>query len=106
MITEVTINQVLTGENIEYISQKAFEIYEKERADKTELAALNNALKETQKTIDNIMNAIEQGIITDSTKERLIDAEERKKSLLLTIAKEEIKKPPITREHIEYFLMI
>lgn len=50
------------------------------------------------------MNAIEQGIITDSTKERLIEAEGRKKSLLLSIAKEEIKKPPITKEHIEYFL--
>lgn len=104
IVTDVTVNRVLTDENIEYIAQKAFEIYEKERADKTELTTLNNTLKETQKTIDNIMNAIEQGIITDSTKERLMEAEERKKSLLLAIAKEEIKKPPITKEHIEYFL--
>lgn len=104
LITDVTINQVLTDENIEYISQKAFEVYEKDRADKSELNSLNSTLKEVQKVIDNIMKAIEQGIITDTTKERLIDAEERKKNILLSIAKEEIKKPPITKEHIKFFL--
>ena len=104
IITDVTINQVLTDENIEYVSQKAYELYEKERNDKTEIIALNNSLREVQKVIDNLMNAIEQGIITATTKERLMDAEERKNALLSAIAKEEIKKPPITKEHIEFFL--
>lgn len=104
LITDVTINQVLTDENIEYVSQKAYELYEKERNDKTEIIALNNSLREVQKVIDNLMNAIEQGIITATTKERLMEAEERKNALLSAIAKEEIKKPPITKEHIEFFL--
>ena len=46
----------------------------------------------------------EQGIITDTTKQRLMDAEERQKALRMSIAKEEIKKPPITKEQIEFFL--
>ncbi len=104
IITDVTIEQVLTDENIEYLSQKAFEIYEKERNDTSELTALNNTLKDTQKTIDNIMRAIEQGIITDTTKQHLLDAEERKKAIQFAIAKEEIKKPPITKKQIEFFL--
>lgn len=104
LITDVTVTRVLTDENIRYIAEKAFKIHEKERADKTELAALNNALKETQKIIDNIMNAIEQGIITPTTKERLLEAEERKSDLLSAIAREEIKKPLITKESIEFFL--
>ena len=104
LITDVTINQVLTDENIEYISNKAFEIYENERNDKTEITALNNTLREVQKVIDNIMRAIEQGIITETTKRRLMEAEERKKALLVSISKEEIKRPPITKEHIEFFL--
>lgn len=104
LITDVTINKVLTDENIEIISKKAVEIYNKENSDKSELVALNNNLKDTQKTIDNIMTAIEQGIITDTTKQRLIEAEERKKSLLVSIAKEEIKKPVITSEQISFFL--
>ena len=104
IITDVTINQVLTYENIEYLSTKAYELYENERSDKSEIDALNSTLNDVQKTINNIMNAIEQGIITDTTKQRLFDAEERKKSLLSCIAKEEIKKPPITKECIEFFL--
>lgn len=104
VITDVTINQVLTDENIEYISKKAFELYEKDRNDKSEITALNNTLREVQKVIDNIMRAIEQGIITDTTKQRLMEAEERKKAILVSIAKEEIKRPPITQEHIEFFL--
>ncbi len=103
-ITDITINQVLTDENIEYISKKAFELYEQERNDQTEINALNDMLKEVQKTIDNIMKAIEQGIITDTTKQHLIEAEDRKRSIQLAISKEEIKKPPLTQENIRFFL--
>ena len=104
LITDVTINQVLTPENIEKMSQGAYELYEKERTDNSEVTALNKTLRETQKVIDNIMDAIEQGIITSTTKQRLLDAEERKRSIQLSIAKAEIKKPKITKEHISYFL--
>ena len=104
LITETTLSKVLTEENIEYVSKKAFELYEKERTDDSELIALNNSLREVQKIINNIMNAIEQGIITDTTKQRLMEAEERKKALCLSIAKEEIQNPPITKEQIEFFL--
>ena len=103
-IADVTANKVLTEKNIQYISQRAYEIYEKERNDTTELVALNNTLKEVQKTIDNIMKAIEQGIITETTKQRLLEAEERKRNLQVSIAKEEIKRPPIKKEHIEFYL--
>ena len=104
LIVDVTMSQVLTDENIERISQKAYEIYEAERRDDTELASLNSALKEAQRTIDNIMKAIEQGIITDTTKQRLIEAEARKKDILTAIDRAEVKRPNISKEHIEFFL--
>ena len=104
LITDITVNQVLTDENIENISGRIYKLYEKEKNDKSEITALNKSLRDTQKAIDNIMKAIEQGIITDTTKQRLMDAEEHKKALLVSIAKEEIKKPPVTKESIEYFL--
>jgi len=104
LITDVTINQVLTDESIKHISQKAYELYEKERNDKSEIIALKNTLREVEKVISNIMNAIEQGIITPTTKERLMEAEERKSAILASIAREEIQKPQITKDHIEFFL--
>lgn len=104
MIVDVTMNQVLTDENIERVAQKAYEIYEAERNSDTELVSLNAALKETQRAIDNIMKAIEQGIITDTTKQRLVDAEERKKDIMAAIDHAEVQRPNITKEHIEFFL--
>ena len=103
-IVNITLNEVLTNDNISHIAKRVFELHEEERTDKSELTALKNSLNETQKIIDNIMAAIEQGIITPTTKKRLTDAENRKSDLLAVIAREEIEKPIITREQIEFFL--
>lgn len=104
LIADTTMERVLTDENIKFLAEKAFEIYEKERSDNTEAVALKSTLNEVQKTIDNIIKAIEQGIITDTTKQRLLESEERKKALLASIAEAEIQKPLITKESIEFFL--
>ncbi len=104
LIVDITVEQVLTDESISFISQRAYELYEQERNDTSELETLKSSLRDVQKSINNIMAAIEQGIITDTTKERLMEAEERKRSVLNAIAKEEIKKPVITKECIEFFL--
>ncbi len=105
LVAEITLKQVLTDENIEQISQKTYELYEKERKDTSEIEALNEMLRDVNKTIDNIMRAIEQGIITDTTKQHMLDAEERKKNIEFAIAKEEIAKPRITQEQIKFFLL-
>lgn len=52
--------------------------------------------------ISNIMDAIEQGIITDSTKDRLSQLESKKKELEITILQEKIKKPFLTQDQIRF----
>lgn len=103
-IVDVTVNQVLTDENIEKLSKAAYAVYKKDREDTSEITALEHALKETQKTIDNIMKAIEQGIITETTKQRMMEAEERKNNLLISIEKEKIAKPELRERDIKFFL--
>ena len=103
-IVDVTVNQVLTDENIEKLSKEAYAVYKKDREDVSEITALEQALKETQKTIDNIMKAIEQGIITETTKQRMMEAEERKNNLLISIEKEKIAKPELRERDIKFFL--
>ena len=49
--------------------------------------------KKVQKSIDNIIKAIEEGICTPSTKERLETLENEKKEIAVQIAKEEMAKP-------------
>ena len=51
-----------------------------------------------------MLNAIQQGIVLDSTKKRLSDLENRKKELEIEIAQEQIKRPVLTREQIHFGL--
>jgi DNA invertase Pin-like site-specific DNA recombinase len=105
LVVRYTVENVLTDENIERIAVKAMEIIEKESEDTTYLNALKDQLKEVEKKINNIMSAIEQGIITSTTKERLVAFEDEKGNLEDMIAREESKKPFLTKEHIVYWLL-
>ena len=52
----------------------------------------------------NILNAIQQGVLTPSTKERLEALEESKNKLEISILQEQIKKPLLTKEQIRYWI--
>jgi len=47
-----------------------------------------------------MLNAIQQGILTKSTKQRLDELENQKEELELSIAQEKIKRPRLTKEEI------
>ena len=65
---------------------------------------LRRQLAEAESGIENLMKAIEMGIITETTKNRLIKLEDRKKELEVRLASETIKKPILTREQIIFWL--
>jgi len=68
------------------------------------LPALENQLKQTQKEIDNVMNAIKAGIITPTTKTTLESLEEEKSALEISIAKENIERPILSKEQIKHWI--
>ena len=103
-VVKFAVQQVLTDENIDKIATQAMALIEKEFKDTSVLTGLQERLKETNKRIQNIMAAIEQGIITATTKERLEDLEEERRNLETQIAKEETKKPLLTKERIVFWL--
>ena len=74
-----------------------------ERED-TNLSLLTEQLKETQRGIDNLLNAIQQGIFTKSTKGRLEELEAAKEELEIKIANEKIAKPKLTEKQILFYL--
>lgn len=73
-------------------------------AENTSIILLKQQLSETERAIANLMNAIEQGIITTTTKQRMIELETTKKELELKIIKEELKRPPLTKEGLVFWL--
>ena len=51
-----------------------------------------------------MLNAIQAGIFTPSTKQRLDELEETKSQLEISILQEEMHKPMLTREQIAFFI--
>ena len=68
------------------------------------IPALEAQLKEVRSSIDNIMKAIEQGVITRSTKSRLEELEAEEENLVQSIKAEEAKMPKITKDFILFTL--
>ena len=83
----------LADEIINYLGQES-----------TLLPQLRKQLKDCEKGIDNLLNAIQMGIFTPSTKERLESLEQQKEELQIRIAQEEIIKPPIDKDKILFWL--
>ena len=70
----------------------------------TSLPVLKEQLAQTEHGIQNILNAIQQGIFTPSTKQRLEELEETKERLTVSILQEELQKPHLSKEQILFFL--
>ncbi|MCI9403409.1 MAG: recombinase family protein, partial [Oscillospiraceae bacterium] len=75
-----------------------------QRRENTSLPLLKRQLTETAQGIDNLLNAIQQGILTPSTKTRLEELEETKAQLEISILQAEMEKPPISREQFLFWL--
>ena len=61
-------------------------------------------LRETKISIQNMLNAIQQGILTRSTKERLEELEATRDDLENKIACEKLAKPRISEEFLTFWL--
>ena len=57
-------------------------------------------LKECEKGIENMLNAIQAGVLTPSTKERLDQLEARRSDLNISIMQAELTRPKYTKQQI------
>ena len=96
-VVKAAIEKALNKDTIERLTQKLLAYQSREN---TRLPVLPAALKDVNKPIENIVSAIEQGIIIPATKQRLDDLEEQRKALETNILQEQITKPLLTREQI------
>lgn len=104
LVVKHTVEYVLTEENIQDIATKAAALYERECADTRMLVSLEQSLDDTAKRLKNILDLMEQGIATSSTKDRLLELEEQKQDLEYRIEQERCKKPALTKDRIVHWL--
>ncbi len=93
---------ILTDDMIEYLANEVMKVHEKESSSYL-LNSYRKELKDVEKALHNIMKAIEQGIFNDTTAARMQELEGRKNELKLLAAKEELKRVPLTKEHLVYW---
>ena len=90
---------------IHKIAEKIYNVHKAETADNTALKLQERKQKESLKAQNNIIKAIEQGIITEATKTRLTELEKQLTSLEFEIAKEKARSYTyLTVEQIEMYL--
>ena len=99
-VVQTALEKVLNDRVIDLLADKLLEYQSKEN---TRLPVLQTELKEVKRRIDNLVSAIEQGILTPSTKARMEELEQQREALETSILQEQIEKPPITREQILFW---
>ena len=93
----LTIERVLNDTEIDRIADAIIALQSKE--DVT-VPALREQLKDCEKGIENMLNAIQAGVLTSSTKERLEQLEARREDLKLSIMQAELVRPKYTKEQV------
>ena len=92
---------VMDDDTLSRIADMLIDLQKKES---TMLPALKSQLQETEKGIENMLNAIQQGILTQATKQRLEELEAAKERLTVSILQEELQKPKLTKDEVLIWL--
>ena len=103
LVVDELVKLIHTDGFIEEVADRCME-YQNREKDRSALNALEARQKDNEKAIQNMMAAIEAGIITPSTKTRLMELEAERAQIEKGIAKELIAEPALERDHVIYFL--
>ena len=76
-----TLQETLTGKNLSVIVDEIYKQHNSKLLGENPVKMLEKELTQINKSINNIMHAIEQGILTDTTKERLQELENQRRDL-------------------------
>ena len=101
LVVSETMKMVMDDQAIEAIVSMLMDLQDRENVN---LPLYEQQLREVDRAIENLLNAIQQGILTKSTKARLEELEANKEDLETRIACEKLAKPRISAEFITFWL--
>ena len=101
LVVNEVMKVVMEDKAIEAIVSMVMDLQDREN---TSLPLYEQQLREAETGIQNLLNAIQQGILTKSTKSRLEELEATKEDLEIKIANEKIAKPRISPEFVTFWL--
>jgi hypothetical protein len=101
LVVHETMKMVMDDKAIEAIVSMLMDLQDRENVS---LPLYEQQLGETNTAINNLLNAIQQGILTKSTKARLDELEATKEELETKIACEKLAKPKVSAEFMTFWL--
>lgn len=101
LVVSETMKMVMDDKAIEAIVSMLMDVQDRENVN---LPLYEQQLREADTAIQNLLNAIQQGILTKSTKGRLEELEATKEELETKIACEKLAKPKVSAEFMTFWL--
>ncbi len=101
VVIDNTIDFIFDEEVIEGLADRVVKWLQKDDAT---VPLLQRELAEVEQALDNVMKAVEQGIINSTTRKRMSELEEQKTDLQVKIAREEIQANILTKEQVIFWL--
>ncbi|MBR6573179.1 MAG: recombinase family protein, partial [Clostridia bacterium] len=95
-------HEMMIDDNV--IEDIASIVFRNAKKENPAIQLLKQRLSETENALNNLLRAIEEGIITPTTKQRMIELEQTRDEIKLKLIKEEMKKPTITKEGLVLWL--
>lgn len=105
LVIKILIEQLNSPKTLDKIAKNILKVQESEDCGNTLLTSLNKEKIETQKILDNIMKAVEQGVVNNTTNKRMTDLEKKLEDIERQIIVEKSKTNfKLTKEDIlNYF---
>jgi Site-specific recombinases, DNA invertase Pin homologs len=101
LVVSATMEMLMDDNAVEAIVSMVMDLQERES---TSLPLFEQQLQETNTGIQNLLNAIQQGILTPATKSRLEELEANKDNLEIKIASENLIRPKVSAEFVRFWL--
>lgn len=102
-VLKVTLEHVLTDENILMIADRVIEILS-QTCESLELQSMKSRRDELKKKQNNLFKAIEDGLYSPALKDRISEISDELEALEIEILKESAKKPLPDKEAVIWFL--
>lgn len=97
-------DHVLKDDIIRHIAKRAIQIQTKENEEHHSLTALRFQLRDIDKSLNNLLRALETGIPSETVMRRISELEEQKLHLTARISAEELSQTSLTEDQIVYWL--
>ena len=101
LVVNETMKMIRDDDCIQSIVDAVMILQEQEN---TVLPLLEKQMKDIENGIENLLNAIQAGVLTSSTKGRLEKLETQQKELEIRIAEEKLAKPKVSADFVKFWL--